>query len=86
MLCALSLRRVRLTLYGLSLLMLGVSVSNMGEEVGSVPSFAHHGFLTHSAHWSVLLTRDWHTFLVSRETKLHPHRALGILLDQGSSS
>ena len=86
MLCALSLRRVRLTLYGLSLLMLGVSVLNMGEEVGSVPSFAHQGFLMHSAHCPVLLTRDWHTFLVSRETKVHPHHALGILLDQGSSS
>ena len=36
----------------------------MGKEVGGVPSFAHHGFLTRSAHWPVLLTRDWHALLV----------------------
>ena len=53
----------------------------MGEEVAAVPSFAHYALHTRSAHCPVLLTRDWYTFFVSRETEVHPHRALGILLD-----
>ena len=78
------LRRVRLTLCRL-FVNIGVSVSKMDKEVGGVPSFAPHGFLSRSAHWPVLLTRDWHTLLVSRETKVHSHHTLGVfLLDQGS--
>ena len=52
---------------------LGSLCSKMGKQVDGVPSFAHHSFLTRSAHWFVLLTRDWHTFPVSRDTKVHTH-------------
>lgn len=49
-------------------------------------SFAYYGFLTGYAHWPVLLTRDWHTFLISHEAKGHPHHVHGILLLHQSST
>ena len=72
------LRHVHLTLYHL-LVKLGVSVLKIGKEVGGVTSFAHHSFLRGSAYWPVLLTGDWHTFLISRETKVHPLRQAFLL-------
>ena len=74
------IRHVHFTLCRL-FVKVGVSVTMMDKEVGGVPSFAHHGFLTRSAHWPVLLTMG----LAHHETKVHPHHALGVfLLDQGS--
>ena len=73
---ALSLRHVRLTLYRL--------FGWAGRRGWWCSFFAYHGFRTHSAHGTVLLTSDWHTFLVNHETKVHPHRNPDILLDLGN--